>query len=129
MRGGARLERYLEASLVAIARGTVRSQRPNTRARQDTHGERKMSAGPPGQRLTKDISHMAYRSGWTVRPVLWWFQATHSGSRVLHQALTPVPLRRWPARRFWGGCCIRSGIAWASVLWSPSSARWIGTRS
>ena len=65
-------------------------------------GYASMSAGPPGQRLTKDISHMAYRSGWTVRPVLWWFQATHSGSRWL-QALTPAPLRRWPARRFWGG--------------------------
>jgi hypothetical protein len=64
-------------------------------------GYASMSAGPPGQLLTKDISHMAYRCGWTVRPVLWWFQATHSGSRVL-QALTPAPLRRWPARRLWG---------------------------
>jgi hypothetical protein len=64
-------------------------------------GYASMSAGPPGQMLTKDISHMAYRCGWTVRPVLWWCQATHSGSRVL-QALTPAPLRRWPARRFWG---------------------------
>jgi hypothetical protein len=51
--------------------------------------------------LTKDISQMTYRSGWTVRPVIWWFQATHSGSRWL-QALTPMPLRRWPVRRFWG---------------------------
>jgi len=64
-------------------------------------GYASLSAGPPGQILTKDISHVAYRSGWTVRPVLWWFQATYSGSRVL-QALTPAPLRRWPARRFWG---------------------------
>jgi hypothetical protein len=64
-------------------------------------GYASMSAGPPGQMLTKDISHMAYRCGWTVRLVIWWFQATHAGSRVL-QALTPAPLRRWPARRFWG---------------------------
>ena len=64
-------------------------------------GYASMSAGPPGQMLTKDISHMAYRCGWTVRPVIWWFQATHSGARVL-QALTPALLGRWPARRFWG---------------------------
>jgi hypothetical protein len=65
-------------------------------------GYASLSAGPPGQMLTKDISQMTYRSGWTVRPVIWWFQATHSGSRWL-QALIPAPLRRWPARRFWGG--------------------------
>jgi hypothetical protein len=64
-------------------------------------GYTSFSAGPPGQGLTKDISQMTYRSGWTVCPVIWWFQATHSGSRVL-QALTPAFLRRWPARRFWG---------------------------
>jgi hypothetical protein len=64
-------------------------------------GYASFSAGPPGQMLTKDISQMTYRSGWTVRPVIWWFQATHSGSRLL-QALTPAPLRRWTARRFWG---------------------------
>jgi hypothetical protein len=65
-------------------------------------GYASLGAGPPGQFLTKDISHMAYRCGWKVRPVLWWFQATHSGARVL-QALTPTPLRCWSARRFWGG--------------------------
>jgi hypothetical protein len=48
--GGARLERRLAASLAAITRGTVHSQRPNTRERRghrcanayerhDTHGE------------------------------------------------------------------------------------------
>lgn len=36
-----------------------------------------------------------------MRPVLWWFQATHRGTRLLER-LTPAPLRRWPARRFWG---------------------------
>jgi hypothetical protein len=64
-------------------------------------GYASMSAGPPDQMLTRDISHLAYRCGWTVRPVLWWFQATHSGSRAL-QALTPTSLRRWSTRRFWG---------------------------
>jgi hypothetical protein len=64
-------------------------------------GYASMSAGPPDQMLTRDISHLAYRCGWTVRPVLWWFQATHSGSCAL-QALTPAPLRRWSTRRFWG---------------------------
>jgi hypothetical protein len=34
-------------------------------------GYASLSAGPPGQMLTKDISQMTYRSGWTVRPVLW----------------------------------------------------------
>lgn len=65
------------------------------------HGSAGMSAGPPGQALTQDIEQVAKRSGWTPRPVLWWFQATHSGYRIL-QALTPAPLRLWPARRFWG---------------------------
>ena len=64
-------------------------------------GYASFSAGPPGEMLTKDISHMAYRSGWTVRPVIWWFQATHSGFRML-RALTPTPLRRWTARQLWG---------------------------
>jgi hypothetical protein len=60
-----------------------------------------MGAGPPGDALTRDIEQVVRRSGWTARPMLWWFQATHSGYRFL-QALTPAPLRRWPARRFWG---------------------------
>jgi len=58
-------------------------------------------AGPPGESLTKEISRVAQRGGWTVRPVLWWFQATHSGARFL-RTITPAPLRNWPARRFWG---------------------------
>lgn len=58
-------------------------------------------AGPPGPALTGEISRVARRSGWGIRPVLWWFQATHRGYRFL-EMLTPVPLRRWPARRFWG---------------------------
>ena len=58
-------------------------------------------AGPPGQAMTKEISQIANRSGWVVRPALWWFQTTHRGYRFLER-LTPAPLRRWPARRFWG---------------------------
>ena len=88
-------------------------------------GYASMSAGPPEQMLTRDISHLAYRCGWTVRPVLWWFQATHSGSRAL-QALTPT---RYVAGQLagFGERCIHSVIFWASVIWSLSSARWIGT--
>lgn len=48
-----------------------------------------------------DITGVANDSGWTFRPVLWWFQATHRGYRLL-QALTLAPFRHVPARRFWG---------------------------
>jgi hypothetical protein len=58
-------------------------------------------AGPPGVDSTKEISRIANRYGWTVRPVLWWFQATHRGYHFL-ETLTPTPLRQLPARRFWG---------------------------
>ncbi len=49
----------------------------------------------------KEISGVANRSGWTFRPVIWWFQATRRGHRVL-QALVPAPLKQWSPRRFWG---------------------------
>lgn len=58
-------------------------------------------AGLPGAAITKEISRIANRYGWTVRPVLWWFQATQRGVHFL-EMLTPTPLRQWPARRFWG---------------------------
>lgn len=58
-------------------------------------------AGPPGDAMTKDVRQVTLRSGWSVRPVLWWFQATRRGYRFLER-LTPSPLRRMPARRFWG---------------------------
>jgi hypothetical protein len=58
-------------------------------------------AGPPGHAMTAEISHVANRRGWTVRPVLWWFQATYQGYHLVER-LTPAPLRRWSARRFWG---------------------------
>jgi len=47
-------------------------------------------AGPPDSFLTKEIRQVALRSGWTVRPVLWWFQASRRGRRRLQ------------ARLFWG---------------------------
>ena len=59
------------------------------------------AAGPPGQAITREISRVAGQGGWTVRPVLWWFQATKRGHRFLETA-TPAPLRQWPARRLWG---------------------------
>jgi len=58
-------------------------------------------AGPPGQFLTAEIDQVVLRSGWSVRPVLWWFQATHRGYRTL-EAITPAALRRLPGRIFWG---------------------------
>jgi hypothetical protein len=60
-----------------------------------------LQSGPPGHAWTKEVAMIAHRGGWSVRPVLWWFQATFPGYRIL-QSLTPAPLRRWPARRFWG---------------------------
>lgn len=64
-------------------------------------GYASFQSGPPGQLTTREIGRVANRAGWQVRPVLWWFQATHRGHRFL-EALTPAPLRRWPARRTWG---------------------------
>jgi hypothetical protein len=58
-------------------------------------------SGPPGEALPEEISRAAINSGWAFRPVLWWFQATHPGFRLLTR-LTPPPLRRVPARWFWG---------------------------
>ena len=58
-------------------------------------------SGPPEAGITKEINRIANRYGWTIRPVIWWFQATHRGYQILER-LTPKPLRRWSARRFWG---------------------------
>jgi hypothetical protein len=58
-------------------------------------------SGPPGEVMTREISRITNRAGWSVRPVLWWFQATYAGYHFL-EMITPAPLRRWPARRFWG---------------------------
>jgi hypothetical protein len=59
------------------------------------------SSGPPGEALTREIVRVAQRAGWAARPMLWWFETTYRGRRIL-ATLTPAPLRRWPARRFWG---------------------------
>ena len=58
-------------------------------------------AGPPSPAMTREIGQVAHQGGWGVRPVLWWFQATRRGYRIL-EVLTPLPLRGWPACRFWG---------------------------
>ncbi len=58
-------------------------------------------SGPPEAAMTKEISQIANRCGWTVRPVIWWFQATQRGFHFLDR-MTPKPLRSWSARRFWG---------------------------
>jgi hypothetical protein len=78
-------------------------------------------AGPPGQAMTEEISQIAKRNGWRLRPVLWWFQATHRGYHFLER-LTPVPLRRWPAQRFWGILYPLSytlGVGYLAALISP----------
>lgn len=66
---------------------------------------------------------MALRSGWGVRPVLWRFQATHRGLRLLEK-LTPVARGRWPARRFWGvlyPVSFFGGIAYLLAILGPLS--------
>jgi hypothetical protein len=60
-----------------------------------------IQSGPPGGQIIEQPSRISTRSGWSVRPVLWWFQATYSGYRLL-EILTPAPFRHWSARRFWG---------------------------
>ena len=60
-----------------------------------------VQSGPPGPAMTKELDRITNRGGWSVRPVLWWFQATHRGYHLL-ETLTPAPLRHWSARRFWG---------------------------
>jgi hypothetical protein len=65
------------------------------------HGYASAQSGPPGRFMTQEINQIAIRGGWSVRPVLWWFQATYQGYRLLKR-LTPRPLRRLSARRFWG---------------------------
>ena len=80
-----------------------------------------LQAGPPGQKLTQEITRAALRGGWSIRPVLWWFQATRSGYRRL-EALTPAPLRRLSARRFWGifyPLVYVLGMAYLAIIISP----------
>jgi hypothetical protein len=64
-------------------------------------GYTSFQSGPPEAAMTQEISRIAIRHGWTVRPVLWWFQATHRGYQLLEK-LTPKPVRRWSPRHFWG---------------------------
>ena len=96
-------------------------------------------SGPPGAAQQKEISQIANRCGWTVQPVIWWFQATHRGFQTL-EALTPKPLRGWSARRFWGSLyplsfllaiayliAITGGFAWDDLwLMVLVSAGWWG---
>ncbi len=87
-------------------------------------GHASFRSGPPAQDLTREIFRVAGRRGWAVRPVVWGFQATHSGMRTLDQ-LTPAPLRRWPARRFWGLVYPLSytlGMGYLLVFFGPLSA-------
>jgi hypothetical protein len=58
-------------------------------------------SGPPEAALTKEIGRIANQCGWSVRPVIWPFQATRRGLQTL-ETLGPKPLRGWSARRFWG---------------------------
>lgn len=49
----------------------------------------------------KKVGEVVARAGWTFRPVIWWFEATRGGVRLL-RALLPGPLWRASPRRFWG---------------------------
>ncbi|MBI4466185.1 MAG: hypothetical protein HY656_01995 [Acidobacteria bacterium] len=51
-------------------------------------------------KIKSQVSETITRAGWTFRPVIWWFEATHGGVRFL-QALLPGPLWRVSLRRFW----------------------------
>jgi hypothetical protein len=73
----------------------VRGWLPRIRASAGFH------SGPPGHPMADELVRVANRGGWIARPVLWWFEATHRGHRLLER-LTPGPLRRWPAGRLWG---------------------------
>jgi len=80
-----------------------------------------LSAGPPGQMLTKRHSQMTYRSGWGGMPVIWWFQATTPASCA--PGVDSPPLRAGRPAAL-GGCCIHSVLCPELGIWSPSSARW-----
>lgn len=78
-------------------------------------------AGPAAQSITGEIEEVAQRSGWSVRPVVLWFQATRSGLQVL-QSLTPALLRTWPASRSWGLVYVLSfalGVGYVVMLVGP----------
>jgi hypothetical protein len=51
--------------------------------------------------LREAIAQVTNRAGWTFRPTNLWFQATSRGFRGL-AAITPAPIARLTARRFWG---------------------------
>jgi hypothetical protein len=82
-------------------------------------------AGPPGQSITDEISQVANKGGWGVRPMLWWFQTTHRGYRVLER-ITPAPFRRLPARLFWGclyPLCYVASIVYIVLVVGPLEER------
>jgi hypothetical protein len=68
-----------------------------------------------------EISKIITQSGWTFRPVLWWFETRRGGGRLL-QVLIPPALKRLPARRFWGIIYPASfflGIAYLAAVAGP----------
>ena len=52
-------------------------------------------------RAKREVGAVIACSGWTFRPVVWWFEATRRGFGLL-RALTPSPLHLVPPRVFWG---------------------------
>jgi hypothetical protein len=56
-----------------------------------------------------------------LRPVIWSFEATFEGLRLLRR-LTPAPLRKIPASRLWGWLYLGSfwlAIGYALVMAGP----------
>ena len=49
----------------------------------------------------KEIRAIVTQSGWTFRPVLWWFQVKRRGHQV-SQPIKPSPMKRCSTRLFWG---------------------------
>src|SRR5437016_1209070 len=51
--------------------------------------------------VKRDISGVVMGSGWTFRPVIFWFQAGRSRLSALLDSYSPAPFPSWPETRVW----------------------------
>ena len=51
--------------------------------------------------VKRDISGVVMGSGWTFRPVIFWFQAGRSRLSALLDSYSPTPFPSWPETRVW----------------------------